>query len=218
MEDPLAQGARALPAALLAGGRSSRMGGGDKFLIEIGGRSLLERAAARLRPQVGPLLLSLNGDPARVAALGLGALTIRADVFTDDRSGGAGPLAGVLTALLWAAEVAPGARWLATVAADTPLTPPDLVARLRAAVEIDARPIAFACSGGRTHPTQALWDVGLRAALADALAAGERSVMRFAAPYRPALVAWSTDPVDPFLNLNAPADVARWGATIAAAS
>ena len=60
-----------LPAVILAGGLSSRMGGGDKVLLDLHGQPLLAHVIARLAPQVGPLAINANGDPARFARFGL---------------------------------------------------------------------------------------------------------------------------------------------------
>jgi molybdopterin-guanine dinucleotide biosynthesis protein A len=55
------------PGVLLAGGLARRMGGGDKPMRRIGGRTILERVIARLKPQCDGLILNANGDPARFA-------------------------------------------------------------------------------------------------------------------------------------------------------
>src|SRR5947209_743561 len=61
-----------LPVGLvLAGGLARRMGGGDKALIRIGRETILERALARLTPQVSGIVLNANGDPARFASFAL---------------------------------------------------------------------------------------------------------------------------------------------------
>src|SRR4051812_39252764 len=92
---------------LLAGGLGRRMGGGDKCLVPLGGRTLLERVVERLRPQVSDLVLNANGEPERFAAFGL-------PVVADSVTGFAGPLAGVLAGLDWAAGRQ--VRWVASVA------------------------------------------------------------------------------------------------------
>ena len=81
--------------AILAGGQSRRMGGADKALKNLSGRTLLERVISRARPQVSELVLNANGDPTRFAATGL-------LVLPDFVEGFAGPLAGILTVLEWA--------------------------------------------------------------------------------------------------------------------
>ena len=78
---------------LLAGGKSRRMGGGDKALRLLGGITLLERAIGQLRPQVDTLVLNANGDPGRFAKFGL-------PVVPDSAPDFAGPLAGVLAGLI----------------------------------------------------------------------------------------------------------------------
>lgn len=82
---------------ILAGGLATRMGGGDKCLLPLGGAPMLEGIIARLKPQVSALALNANGDAARLARFGL-------PVVADSVEGFAGPLAGVLAGLDWAAE------------------------------------------------------------------------------------------------------------------
>jgi molybdopterin-guanine dinucleotide biosynthesis protein A len=116
---------------LLAGGRSSRMGGGDKCLLRLSGRPLLAHAIERLRPQVETLVLNANGDPSRFASFGL-------RVVADSGEDFAGPLAGVLAGMEWAKAHQPDARCIVTAATDTPFFPAELVARLRQAVAVCA--------------------------------------------------------------------------------
>ena len=188
---------------LLAGGQARRMGGGDKCLLPLGGLPLLDRTIARARPQVSKLVLSANGDPVRFAAFGL-------PVVADDIGDFAGPLAGILAGLDWAAAEAPKARWLASFATDAPFFPKNLVPRLIAAIEREGADMACAASGGRTHPVFALWPLRLAEALRHALAhEGLRKVDLWTARYRLARVEFPTDPFDPFLNLNRPEDVAE---------
>ena len=138
---------------LLAGGRSSRMGGGDKCLRLLGGRPILARVIARAKPQVGPLVLNANGD--------------------------------------------------------VPFFPDDVVERLIAARNVQQADLAYAESGGRTHPVFGLWPVGLADALHRDLAqGGARKVEAWMAGHRVATAAYPTKPFDPFLNINRPEDEA----------
>ena len=143
---------------LLAGGQSRRMGGGDKCLMELGGRTLLRRIVATAAPQVGRLVLNTNSDPALFRDYGL-------PVAPDVIDGYAGPLAGVLTGLEWAAANAPHCDWVASFACDAPFAPRDLVARLMTAIARDDSDMACAASAGRDHPVFALWPVRLAAEL-----------------------------------------------------
>ena len=195
---------------LLAGGLARRMGGGDKCLRTLGGETLLARVIARVRSQVGDLILNANGDPARFADYGL-------PVVADAVSGHAGPLAGVLTGLEWARAHRPQAGWIATFPTDAPFLPPDLVARFGAAIEAEGAELACAASGGRTHPVIGLWPVALAAALREAMEEEEmRKIDRWTARYRLAEVAYPAEPMDPFFNANRPDDLAdaeTWLAT-----
>jgi molybdopterin-guanine dinucleotide biosynthesis protein A len=197
---------------LMAGGQSRRMGGGDKCLRALAGKPILAHVIDRVRPQVGPLVLNANGDPARFATFGL---PVVADVVGDF----AGPLAGVLTGLEWAADRdpesdSPGA-WLASFATDAPFLPADLVARLLAAVVAGGADLACAASQGRDHPVFGLWPLRLRHDLRRAMVAeGLRKVDLWTARFKLVsvdfpLVETPAGPLDPFFNANRPEDLAE---------
>ena len=188
---------------ILAGGLSRRMGGGDKCLRPIGGRPILAHIIERAQPQVTALVLNANGDAARFAPFGL---PVAADVV----EGFAGPLAGVLTGMEWAARHARGCKWLASFASDAPFLPRDLVARLLAAAMEEKADLACAASGGQTHPVFGLWRIDLAAELRRALVDEQiHKVDRWTARYRLAQVDFPTEPVDPFFNTNRPEDLAE---------
>ncbi|CAO4145991.1 Molybdenum cofactor guanylyltransferase [Methylorubrum aminovorans] len=193
---------------ILAGGLSRRMGGGDKPLRRLAGRTLLERVAERFEPQcAGGLALSANGDPARFRDVFSGV--ILPDTIPDHP----GPLAGILAGMEAAAAL-PGVTHVASVPGDAPFLPHDFVARLVAAVA-EGKPIALAASGERRHFTSALWPVDLRHDLRDWLGRGERRVGGFIERHGAAVASWPVEPVDPFLNLNAPEDLAAAEAMLA---
>jgi molybdopterin-guanine dinucleotide biosynthesis protein A len=188
---------------LLAGGLARRMGGGDKPLRTIAGKTILAHVIERLAPQCDGLLVNANGDPARFAAYGL-------PVVADSVPDFAGPLAGILAGLDWMAANRPELHWLVSVAADTPFIPGDLVARLHAAREAQDLPLACAASGGWTHPVIGLWPVRLREELRHALTVeDERKIDRWTARHGCASAEWPVAPVDPFFNANKPDDLAE---------
>jgi molybdenum cofactor guanylyltransferase len=184
---------------VLAGGLARRMGGGDKGLRLIGGRPLLAWVIERARPQVAALALNANGEPSRFQGFGL-------PVVADGIPGFAGPLAGVLAGLDWAAARVPAASHVASFAGDTPFLPRDLVARLEAAIAGGAD-LACAGSDGRAHPVFGLWPVALRHDLRSAVEAGMRKVDEWTARYDRALVEFAAAPFDPFFNANRPEDL-----------
>lgn len=193
---------------LLAGGLSRRMGGGDKALRLLGGVSLLDRVIERLRPQVAALVLNANGDPARFAGIGL-------PVVPDSVPDFAGPLAGVLAGLDWAARNRPDCPFVVSVATDAPFLPKDLVVRLTAAIEAARADLACAASQGQAHPVIGLWPVRLREDLRHAvIEEGVRKVDVWTARYRLATVAFASQPVDPFFNANRPEDLAAAAALL----
>ena len=189
-----------IAGVLLAGGLSRRMGGGDKSLRVLDGVPILTRVIARVGPQVTALVLNANGDPARFREFGL-------PVVADSIPDFAGPLAGVLAGLDWAAADVSGATHVASFATDTPFLPIDLVARLTAAVSDGKHDLACAASNGRTHPVFGLWPLALREDLRAALRSGLRKVDQWTARHRLAVVEFPAQPYDPFFNANTPKDL-----------
>ena len=196
----------AVPSTLglvLAGGLARRMGGGDKARITIGGTSILQRVLTCMTPQCARLVINANGDPARFADTGL-------PVVADSVAGFAGPLAGILAGLDWAAANAPRCTWLASVPGDCPFLPGDLVTHLHQARVAAATPLACARSGGWRHPVVALWPIALREDLRRALRdEGLRKIELWTARHGVAVADWPAEPVDPFFNVNTPEDAAR---------
>jgi molybdopterin-guanine dinucleotide biosynthesis protein A len=188
---------------ILAGGQATRMGGSDKGLLPLGSSTLLAQVIARLDPQVAGIALNANGDPARFDGFGL-------PVIADTVDGFAGPLAGVLAGLDWAA--AHGADSIVTAAADTPFFPCDLVPRLQWASEGMAHPLALAATpdperGKARHPTFGLWPVALRDDLRAALAQGVRKVVMWTDRHDGRLALFPDEAA--FFNVNTPDDLIR---------
>lgn len=196
-------GSPPVAGVLLAGGLSRRMGGGDKCLRPLASRTVLDHVLVRARPQVRQMMLNANDDPARFARWGL---PVRADVV----EGWAGPLAGVLTGLDWAATAAPDCPWVASFATDAPFLPADLVERLLKAVTADGARMACAASNGRRHPVFGLWPVETRHDLRRALVDdGIRKVEDWTGRYRTVVVDFPAEGIDPFFNVNRPPDLAQ---------
>lgn len=185
---------------ILAGGQATRMGGGDKGLLPLGDSTILEQVINRLSPQVAGLALNANGDPARFSHT-------RLPVLSDSIPGFAGPLAGVLAGLDWAAGE--GADHIVTAAADTPFFPADLVPVLLDASETTGHPIALARTDNGRHPTFGLWPVALRDDLRTALNDGLRKVVLWTDKHGTAMADFPTGAFDPFFNVNTPEDLAK---------
>lgn len=192
---------RTLAAAVLAGGRGRRIGGGKPARL-LGGRPLLEHVLDRLRPQVSRLLVS---GPAGDEALERPGLPVIADAVP----GGRGPLAGLLGAMDWLAVQAPECQWLLSVPVDVPFLPGDLLARLAAALADGGAEIACAGSAGTVHPVIALTPLLLRPELARmVLVEDGRKVKDWLGRHRVRVVSWPAGDLDPFFNVNLPGDLA----------
>jgi molybdopterin-guanine dinucleotide biosynthesis protein A len=177
------------------------MGGDDKFLLPLGGETLLAHTRRRLAPQVERLAVSINGNAPSVAGMGLD--------LVEDLPGLAdrGPLGGILAGLGWAArEVGPASDVL-SVPADTPFLPADLASRLRMARRAARAEIAVAASGGRTHFAVALWPAGLATELTVWLRGQQGSAIHAFLAGRRVAIADFTGPYDSLLNVNAPPDL-----------
>ena len=179
---------------ILAGGQGRRMGGADKALLTLGGRTLLERMMARLAPQVDQIMVAAGADPERIRRRYPGVIAL-----DDGEFAGLGPLAGILAGLR-AAEQAQVAQVL-SVPVDTVFVPMDLRIRLGAAPSVVDH-------GGRVHHSVAVWPRAASTRLAGFLATpGRHRVRDFAALIGMRLV-WFADAGDPFMNINAPEDLA----------
>jgi len=184
------------------------MGGADKAFLTLCGETLIERAIARARPQVGELLINTNGDLSRFAGLGC-------EIVPDRIGGFLGPLAGILSGFEWMRENRPQAQWLVSFACDCPFFPRDMVENLIAAAEDEGVPIAVAASGMQHHPVFAVWRADLpvtsEAVLRDL---GLRKMDDFIARFGSIHVAFPSAPIDPFFNINTPDDLAQAEAMI----
>lgn len=186
---------------ILAGGLARRMGGGDKGMIRLSGKPLLDHVIERLKPQTQALIINANGEPSRFSEYGL-------PVVKDSIEGAAGPLAGVLAGLDWAAKH--GFSHIVSAATDTPFFPRDLVAKFVAVKKQQGADLAVAASRGRQHPVFGLWPCGLREDLRHAVAEeGVRKVDRWTARHRLAVADFGARDYDPFFNANRPEDLSE---------
>lgn len=183
---------------VLAGGEGRRMGG-NKATIEIGGRTLLQRAVDRVRAAGGePIVLG----PPRPAAEAAGARQI------DDLEGG--PPAGPLVALRRGLSALAPCRRAVALAVDLPLVPAELLAFL--AREAEAWEAVVPRAGGVLQVLAAAYGTVCLPAIERAIARGERAVHAFLPEVRHRIL--EEESLDPFggagifLNVNTPSDLA----------
>lgn len=193
------------PVVILSGGASRRMGGNDKGLCLLAGQPLLAHVRDRLAPQCDCLAINSNAGADSLVDLGL-------PVLPDVVPNRPGPLAGILTAMDWAAPQ--GATWVVTTPGDTPFLPGDLIPCLLFAAETSSDVPILAESGGRLHPVTGLWPVSLRDDLAQTLVSGIRRVTEWTAKVQAISVEFPATAPDPFFNVNTPEDLATAAAAL----
>ncbi|NJM35268.1 MAG: NTP transferase domain-containing protein, partial [Rhodomicrobium sp.] len=163
------------------------------------------RVIARIASCTCAAVLTVNGDGAAYGTLGL-------PVVRDVAGDHAGPLAGLLSGMVWAGENAPAARCVVTAPCDTPFLPENYVPVLLAA-KGDAETIVIAASGEREHYTCGLWPLSLKDDLAAWIAGGGHKMRDWIArhPHRTAsflFARYGAREIDPFFNINTPEDYA----------
>jgi len=177
----------AVSGIVLAGGQGRRMGGVDKGLVPLRGRPMVAWVLDRLAPQVGEIVINANQNLGAYGAFGH-------RVVPDEIGGYAGPLAGLHAGL------SAVTRELAiTVPCDSPFLPPDLVARLRAA--LGANDLAVAKTGDQPHPVFSLVRCAVRPHLEQFLSSGGRKIDAWYATLDVVEVAFD-DEADAFRNIN----------------
>jgi len=186
------------PFVILAGGTSRRMGGQDKALVPLGGAPLLRHVIDRVGPQGGKMAINTMSQDVAQAFPDL-------QCIADTVEGRPGPLAGILTAMLWAED----SDFVITVPADAPFLPGDLIPRLMLAADDPSKTSAFASCADRVHPVCSLWPTADAERLRKAIDGGMRKVRDWTDMVGAKSADFpSTDP-DSFFNVNTPEDLTR---------
>ena len=186
---------------ILAGGLARRMGGGDKCLLPLAGKTLLQRTVERAQPQVNTLLLNANGNSLRFART---RLPVIADLYPNNL----GPLAGIHAGLVWMREHQADTEWLVSFASDCPFFPMDLVANLISAASSTQSQLVLAKSNNRIHPIFALWHSSLLEDIEGQLQGGNTPRLQdWVKLQKVAEVDFPSSSYDPFFNINTPQDL-----------
>ena len=189
-----------IAGVVLAGGASSRMGGKDKTLIQLGGQQLIKRVADRLDPQVAALAVNSNSDAELLPNLGIPVIS---DRWPERR----GPLAGILAGMNWACSQ--GFSHIVTVAGDTPFFPTTLVSDLAGTLVGSRSSLVLAASLDdghrvRRHPTFGIWSCFLASDLASSLERGLRKIVIWSDRHSKQVTCFEAQGFDPFFNINTP--------------
>jgi molybdopterin-guanine dinucleotide biosynthesis protein A len=197
-----------IAGVILAGGRSSRMGGRNKALLTLAGRPLIGHVIDRLAPQVEALALSVEQPATAFAAFGVPQMT-------DPTPGHAGPLGGLLAGLR---HFQAQQGWVLLLPCDAPFLPLDLAAKLLAGAVESEVPAAVVNHEGELQPTFSIWHHSLLPSLEQAVeGAGMAGLKQFLRTIEFGQVdgsEWARPAgPPPFFNINDPAaldQASRW--------
>jgi molybdenum cofactor guanylyltransferase len=181
-----------------AGGRSVRMGGRPKGLMELGGRRLIERVLMALTPVVDDVLVVTN-TPQLYAFLGLPMVQ---DVYPDR-----GSLGGIYSGL----RAAPGQAAL-TVACDMPFLHPEVLKLV--AERSGEGDVVIPRVGDQLETLHAAYGKACLPHIEERLLAGKLKIIGFFGKVRvvevtEADVARFRDPRLVFMNVNTPEELDR---------
>lgn len=183
----------AVAGAILAGGRSRRMAGGDKALVRLAGKPLLQHVIDRVAPQVDALALSVETPSAALAAFALPQLP-------DPAPGHRGPLGGLLSALR---HFSTSHEWLLLAPCDAPFLPLNLAARLHARAAQASVACAVSLYEGELQPVFSIWHRSVLAQLAPAVECeGQSGFKQFMRGIPYAECCWPPADPPPFFNIN----------------
>ncbi|HZP50287.1 MAG TPA: NTP transferase domain-containing protein [Actinocrinis sp.] len=116
---------------ILAGGEARRLRGADKPMVEVGGRTLLDRVIAAC----ATLTDADVGDSGELVIVGPPRTTGREVRWVREEPPGGGPVAAIAAGLAALAEVTKGSNdWIGVFAADLPFLTPTAVHSLWTAV------------------------------------------------------------------------------------
>ena len=181
-----------ITAVILAGGRSSRMGGSDKGLQNFHGTPMALHALLRIGSQVGYSIVNANRNLSAYESFG-------ADVWPDGSDDFSGPLSGFVVGLERCET-----PYLLTAPCDTPFFPQDLAPRLWHGLTMADADIAMAAQAGHTQPVFCLIKHEMLETLLGFMKSGGRKIDAWTATQKTVIVHFDEVGDDPkaFANAN----------------
>jgi molybdopterin-guanine dinucleotide biosynthesis protein A len=174
---------------ILAGGLARRMNNQDKGLINYKGRPMVSYSIAALASVVDLSIINANRNSKQYQTFGLPVVADQTDSFD-------GPLAGILTAMLYTeAEV------LVVMPCDSPLIKAEHLQKLLATRAIDDSDVAVAFDGERLHPVFLAIRTSLKNSLQDYLNSGQRKADHWLKQQKMVKADFSDEP-EIFVNIN----------------
>lgn len=179
---------------ILAGGRSSRMGGNDKGLLNLLDRPMIEHVIQSLEPQVDQILISANRHIEQYQKYGY-------QVLLDDYDDFRGPLAGMARGLSQS-----NSEYLLTVPCDGPMLPSDLAPRMLALARKKNAKAVLVFDGQYKQPAYNLVHKDLLPDIIQSLQQNENKLGKWLMDHG-ALKLDCSEQRSAFTNINIPADL-----------
>ena len=189
-------------AVIMTGGKSSRMGGGIKTLMQFNKKIIFERILESLQNQINNIIINNNEMSYQFKKYNL-------PVIEDKIKGYLGPLAGIHASLEWVSKNLKNIEWIVSIPGDTPFIPDNLVEKLYNKAENYKKNIIIAKSNEKIHPIVGIWNVSLLQKLEKAILEGERKIIIWAKKNELDYQEFVNDRYDPFFNINYNEDIDR---------
>jgi molybdopterin-guanine dinucleotide biosynthesis protein A len=186
--------------AILAGGKSKRMGE-DKLFLNLNNKTLIEHTINKVKKYFKELIIITNKK---------NEFFVRNNLTTvkDCIEGQLGPLVGILTAMKWAKENIPKCSWIASFPCDTPFFPESIISKFIEESKKKESLILCASSHGRKHNTFGLWSIELYDKLYNDLVNNKvRKVQDWTKANNIKNLEFEFKDYDPFFNINTSEDL-----------
>ena len=184
---------------ILAGGRSSRFGGGFKTLSCIKNKSILNIIIEKLKKNKIEILINVNENHEQFNKT-------RLPIVIDKKKGFLGPLAGIHASIDKCIQDYPNKEWVFTVPSDTPFLPENILEVFCKKIETNNE-ILIARSNNKIHPVVSMWNVKLLNSLEKELNKNNRKIMTWVEKHNFTFVDFNYKKVDPFFNINTTNDL-----------
>ncbi len=184
---------------IMIGGKSSRLGGGIKSLIEINNKKIFDIILERIQPQIDKIIVNSNIENSEISKY-------KFPIIKDVKQGYLGPLAGIHAGMKWLNKNKPEVDWLLTLPGDTPFIPLNLVSCFEEKINKDSK-IILAKSNDKIHPIIGAWHTSLLTSLNEHLESGTRKILDWAKSHPLEFLEFQEKSYDPFFNINTQIDI-----------
>ena len=186
--------------AILAGGKSKRMGK-NKLFLKLNNITLIDHTIQKVKKYLKNLIIVSNHENEFFTKNNL--TTVK-----DCIDGQLGPLVGILTAMKWAKENSPSCAWIATFPCDTPFFPENVILKFIEESKKKESLILCASSHGRKHNIFGLWSLDLYDKLYNDIVNNKaRKVQDWTKTNNIKNLEFKFKDYDPFFNINTTEDL-----------